>query len=187
MQGSDRLAARDGGARGHSPGSGDGPCDRVVSATGCGRATRTGTGSRPTWFRSFRCFEEALAALGVVVWPMVEFEADDALASGARAAAEDERVEQVIVCTPDKDLAQCVVGSRIVQLDRRKRVTRDAAGVRGEIRGDAGVHTGLPCRGRATRRMGIRGLAGGGLNRRPPCLPGTTTLKACRRTGGRGM
>jgi 5'-3' exonuclease len=73
--------------------------------------------------------EEVLSAAGVVVWPMVKFEADDALAAGAAAAARDARVNHVIICTPDKDLAQCVVGTRVVQLDRRKRVTRDEAGV----------------------------------------------------------
>ena len=77
----------------------------------------------------FPLLEEALSAAGVVVWPMVEFEADDALAAGATAAALDPRVERVIICTPDKDLAQCVRGTRIVQLDRRKRITRDEAGV----------------------------------------------------------
>jgi 5'-3' exonuclease len=73
--------------------------------------------------------EETLTAAGVVVWPMVEFEADDALAAGAVAAARDPRVDHVIICTPDKDLAQCVRGTRIVQLNRRTRVTRDEAGV----------------------------------------------------------
>src|SRR5262249_48044504 len=72
---------------------------------------------------------EALAALGVVVWPMVEFEADDALAAAAALAADDPRVDQVIVCTPDKDLAQCVRGARVVQLDRRTGQVRDASGV----------------------------------------------------------
>jgi 5'-3' exonuclease len=73
--------------------------------------------------------EETLSAAGIVVWPMVEFEADDALASGAVSAARDARVERVIICTPDKDLAQCVRGTRIVQLNRRTRITLDEAGV----------------------------------------------------------
>src|SRR5258706_12091254 len=73
--------------------------------------------------------EEALRALGVVVWPMVEFEADDALAAAATLAAADPRVDQVVVCTPDKDLAQCVRGDRIVQLDRRTREMRNESGV----------------------------------------------------------
>jgi 5'-3' exonuclease len=77
----------------------------------------------------FPILEEALQAMGVVVWPMIEFEADDALASAAERAASDEGVTQVVICTPDKDLAQCVRASRVVQLDRRKNVTRDEAGV----------------------------------------------------------
>jgi 5'-3' exonuclease len=77
----------------------------------------------------FPLLEEALSAAGIVVWPMVEFEADDALASGAVAAARDKRVGQVIICTPDKDLGQCVQGSRIVQLNRRTGVTLNEAGI----------------------------------------------------------
>jgi 5'-3' exonuclease len=77
----------------------------------------------------FPVLEEALEAMGVVVWPMVYFEADDALASAAASAAKDERVRQVLICTPDKDLAQCVVGTRVVQLDRRQNILRDEAGV----------------------------------------------------------
>ncbi len=90
---------------------------------------KTGDGIDPDLLVQFLLLEETLTAAGVVVWPMVEFEADDALAAGAFAAARDARVDQVIVCTPDKDLAQCVRGTRVVQLDRRKRVTRDEAGV----------------------------------------------------------
>jgi 5'-3' exonuclease len=77
----------------------------------------------------FSLLELALEAMGVVVWPMVELEADDALASAAAVAAGDERVEQVVICTPDKDLGQCVRGRRVVQLDRRRRVVYDEAGV----------------------------------------------------------
>lgn len=77
----------------------------------------------------FPILEEALEAMGVVVWPMVEFEADDALASAAAKAASDDRISRVIICTPDKDLCQCVVGTRVVQLDRRREVLRDEAGV----------------------------------------------------------
>jgi 5'-3' exonuclease len=77
----------------------------------------------------FPVLEEALEAMGVVVWPMVEYEADDALASAAAKAAQDKRVEQVLICTPDKDLGQCVVGTRVVQLDRRREILRDEAGV----------------------------------------------------------
>jgi 5'-3' exonuclease len=90
---------------------------------------KTGEGIDPLLVAQFTPVEEALAALGVAVWPMVEFEADDALAAAAAMAAADARVTQVVVCTPDKDLAQCVRGERVVQLDRRTRELRDAAGV----------------------------------------------------------
>jgi 5'-3' exonuclease len=90
---------------------------------------KTGEGIDPELFAQFPLLEESLAEAGVVVWPMVEFEADDALAAAAVAAARDTRVERVIICTPDKDLAQCVRGTRIVQLNRRTRVTYDEAGV----------------------------------------------------------
>jgi 5'-3' exonuclease len=91
---------------------------------------KTGEGLDPLLAAQFEPLEEALDALGVVVWPMVELEADDALASAAAMAADDPRVEQVLVCTPDKDLAQCVRGERVVQLDRRTGEVRDEAGVR---------------------------------------------------------
>src|SRR5438045_6693297 len=91
---------------------------------------KTGEGLDPLLYAQFQPLEDALSALGVVVWPMVEFEADDALAAAAVMAAADARVEQVVVCTPDKDLAQCVRGDRIVQLDRRTRESRNESGVR---------------------------------------------------------
>jgi 5'-3' exonuclease len=90
---------------------------------------KTAEGVPPELLSQFPLLEEALTALGIVVWPMIEFEADDALASAAALAAEDGRVERVVICTPDKDLAQCVRGERIVQLNRRTRVTLDQAGV----------------------------------------------------------
>jgi 5'-3' exonuclease len=90
---------------------------------------KTGEGIEPDLLAQFPLLEDVLSAAGVVVWPMVEFEADDALAAAAEAAARDPRVERVIICTPDKDLAQCVRGQRIVQLNRRTRVTLDEAGV----------------------------------------------------------
>ncbi|MDQ6735123.1 MAG: flap endonuclease [Nitrospirota bacterium] len=83
---------------------------------------KTGEGIEPALLAQFHFLEEVLSAAGIVVWPMVEFEADDALASAALAAARDTRVEQVVICTPDKDLSQCVQGNRIVQLNRRRRV-----------------------------------------------------------------
>jgi len=94
---------------------------------------KTGEGLDPLLSAQFQPLEEALRALGVVVWPMVEFEADDALAAAAVMAAADARVEQVVVCTPDKDLAQCVRGDRIVQLDRRTRELRNEPAVHGKF------------------------------------------------------
>jgi 5'-3' exonuclease len=90
---------------------------------------KTGEGMDPLLVAQFEPLEEALGALGVVVWPMVELEADDALAAAAAMSVADPRVEQVVVCTPDKDLAQCVRGDRVVQLDRRRREVRGEAGV----------------------------------------------------------
>lgn len=90
---------------------------------------KTGEGIDPHLWSQFPLLEEALEAFGVVVWPMVEYEADDALAAAAVRAASDPRVTQVRICTPDKDLSQCVSGSRIVQEDRLRRTTRDEAGV----------------------------------------------------------
>jgi len=94
---------------------------------------KTGAGVEPELLAQFPLLEEVLTAAGIVVWPMVEYEADDALASAAAAASRDERVERVIICTPDKDLAQCVRGKRIVQLNRRTGVTMDEAGVIGKF------------------------------------------------------
>jgi len=90
---------------------------------------KTSEGVPPELLSQFPILEEVLDAMGVMVWPMVYYEADDALASAAAKAAQDKQVEQVILCTPDKDLSQCVVGSRVVQLDRRRDATRDEAGV----------------------------------------------------------
>lgn len=90
---------------------------------------KTSEGVAPELLSQFPILEEALGAMGVVVWPMVEFEADDALASAAAKAAKDSRAQQVLICTPDKDLSQSVVGTRVVQLDRRREIVRDEAGV----------------------------------------------------------
>ena len=94
---------------------------------------KTGEGIDPLLYAQFPPLEDALSALGVVVWPMVEFEADDALAAAAAMASADPSVAQVVVCTPDKDLAQCVRGDRVVQLDRRTREVRDELGVRAKF------------------------------------------------------
>jgi len=90
---------------------------------------KTGEGVDPELMSQFPILEEAVDALGVLVWPMIEFEADDALAAAAAKAAEDDRVARVVICTPDKDLGQSVSGTRIVQLDRRRDVVRDEQGV----------------------------------------------------------
>jgi len=90
---------------------------------------KTSEGVPPELLSQFPILEEALQAMGIVVWPMTYFEADDALASAAAKAALDQRVNQVLICTPDKDLSQCVVGTRVVQLDRRREIVRDEAGV----------------------------------------------------------
>jgi len=90
---------------------------------------KTGAGIDPDLWSQFPLLEQALDALGLTVWPMVEFEADDALAAAAAMAARDARVGRIFICTPDKDLAQCVQGTRVVQFDRRTRTVRDEAGV----------------------------------------------------------
>jgi 5'-3' exonuclease len=94
---------------------------------------KTGAGIEPALWAQFGPLERGLQALGVVVWPMVEFEADDALASAAARAAADPRVDKVCLWTPDKDLAQCVVADQVVQVDRRSRQIRDAAAVRAKF------------------------------------------------------
>jgi 5'-3' exonuclease len=91
---------------------------------------KTGAGIEPALFAQFHPLEEALTAMGVVVWPMIEFEADDALASAAHLAAKEKKVERVAIWTPDKDLAQCVRGARVVQIDGRRKTIRDAVAVR---------------------------------------------------------
>lgn len=90
---------------------------------------KTGDGIEPALWAQFPILEEVLKAAGITTWPMVEFEADDALAAAAAQAAKDKRVSKVYICTPDKDLSQCVRGTRVVQMDRRKNEVRDEAGV----------------------------------------------------------
>ena len=105
--------------------------DQVIESfrNGLWPGYKTGEGIEPDLLAQFPLLEEVLSAAGIVVWPMVEFEADDALAAGAMLAAQDTQVQQVIICTPDKDLAQCVRGTRVVQLNRRTGVIYDEAGV----------------------------------------------------------
>jgi len=106
--------------------------DHVIESfrNGLWQGYKTSEGIEPDLLSQFPLLEEVLSSAGIVVWPMVEFEADDALAAAAVAAARDARVERVVICTPDKDLAQCVRGTRIVQLNRRTRVTYDEAGIK---------------------------------------------------------
>jgi len=105
--------------------------DHVVESfrNGLWDGYKTSEGVEPDLLAQFPVLEEVLSAAGIVVWPMIEFEADDALAGAAAAAAKDSRVERVVICTPDKDLAQCVKGTRIVQLNRRTNAVLDEAGV----------------------------------------------------------
>jgi len=91
---------------------------------------KTGAGIERALLAQFHPLEEALVAMGVVVWPMIELEADDALASAAHLASKDKKVQKVAIWTPDKDLAQCVQGTRVVQIDGRRKTIRDAAGIR---------------------------------------------------------
>ena len=106
--------------------------DHVIESfrNGLWPSYKTSEGMEPALLAQFHPLEEALVSMGVAVWPMVELEADDALASAARLAAVDERVEKVCIWTPDKDLAQCVRGERVVQMDRRANKMRDEAAVR---------------------------------------------------------
>jgi len=128
---------------------------------------KTGDGIEPALWAQFHPLEDALVAMGVVVWPMVELEADDALASAARIAAADERVEKVCIWTPDKDLAQCVDGDRVVQVDGRRKTIRNAAGVREKF----GVVPGL-----IPDFLGLVGDAADGY----PGIPGIGAVTAAR-------
>jgi 5'-3' exonuclease len=105
--------------------------DHVIESfrNGLWHGYKTSAGIDPALLSQFQLLEDSLTTMGVTVWPMVEFEADDALAAAAVRAAADPRVDRVVICTPDKDLAQCVRGTRIVQLNRRTRVVTDEAGV----------------------------------------------------------
>lgn len=109
--------------------------DHVIESfrNGLWRGYKTGAGIDPVLRAQFLPLEEALAAMGVAVWAMVELEADDALASAAWLAARQKQVEKICIWTPDKDLAQCVVGDRVVQIDGRRGIIRDAAAVRAKF------------------------------------------------------
>lgn len=109
--------------------------DHVIESfrNGLWAGYKTGAGIEPVLRSQFVPLEESLLAMGVTVWPMVELEADDALASAAYLAAQDDRVEKICIWTPDKDLAQCVVGNRVVQVDGRRNIIRDEEGVRAKF------------------------------------------------------
>jgi 5'-3' exonuclease len=115
--------------------------DHVVESfrNGLWPGYKTSAGMEPALLAQFHPLEDALAAMGVAVWPMVELEADDALATAAHLASADKRVEKVSIWTPDKDLAQCVRGTRVVQVDRRSQKILDAAGVRAKFGVDPGL------------------------------------------------
>ena len=134
---------------------------------------KTGAGIDPDLLSQFGLLEEALQALGVTVWPMVEYEADDALAAAAVKAAADSRVEQVLICTPDKDLAQCVRGSRVVQLNRRTNVVMDEAGVVAKFGVAPGVDSRLPRARRRCRRRLSRVWQAGAQSPRLRCSSAT--------------
>ena len=140
---------------------------------------KTGEGMDPLLYAQFQPLEDALRALGVVVWPMVEFEADDALAAAAAMAAADARVDQVVVCTPDKDLAQCVRGDRVVQLDRRTRELRNESAVRQKFGiPPASIPDWLALVGDSAD--GYPGLPGWGPGPRRRCSPATSTSSTFR-------
>ena len=129
---------------------------------------KTGDGIEPALRAQFEPLEDALAAMGVVVWPMVELEADDALASAAHLAAADKMVEKVCIWTPDKDLAQCVRGDRVVQMDRRGNAIRNAVGVKEKFGVDPHLIR-IILRWWETRRTGTRVLQVSGRRERRVC------------------
>lgn len=145
---------------------------------------KTGEGVDPDLLAQFHPLEEALQAMGVVVWPTVELEADDAMASAAATAVADPRVDQVLLCTPDKDLAQCVAGDRVVQFDRRARTVRNAAGVREKFGVDpASIPDYLALVGDAAD--GFPGLPGWGAKTASTVLARYGRLEEIPRDGGR--
>ena len=138
---------------------------------------KTSAGVDPTLLAQFDLLEIALYAMGVTVWPMVKLEADDALASAAAVAAADPAVDQVVICTPDKDLGQCVVGSRVVQMDRRKGLIIDEAGVRAKFGVGPGFDPRLSGPGGRQRRTAFPGSRGGAPRPRRRCWPATSIWK----------
>ena len=151
------------------------------------RGYKTSAGIDPDLLAQFHPLEDALRALGVVVWPMVEFEADDALASGAELAARDARVERVVICTPDKDLGQSVRGTRVVQLDRRRNLTRDEAGVVSKFGVPPGVDSRLPGARRRRRRRLSRTAWLGRRSRPRRCSRSSAISRPFRKTREPGV
>ena len=147
---------------------------------------KTGDGIEPDLLSQFELLEETLSAAGIVVWPMVEFEADDALATAAARAARDTRVERVIICTPDKDLAQCVRGTRVVQLNRRTNVVLDESGIVAKF-GVSPTSIADYLALVATRPTVIPACPAGEQSRRPQFSPGSSTSSPYQRTGVSGM
>ena len=143
---------------------------------------KSSAGIEPALLAQFPLLEEALRALGVTVWGMVELEADDALAAARARAAGHGEVERVVICTPDKDLAQCVSGRRVVQLDRRaERDPRRGRRARA-VRRRAGLDPGLPRARSATRRTASRASPAGGRRAPRRCWPATGTSRRSPRT-----
>ena len=142
---------------------------------------KTGAGVDPRLCAQFQPLEEALAAMGVAVWPMIELEADDALASAARIAAADDAVEQVCIWTPDKDLAQCVRGDRVVQVDRRANAIRNAEGVREKFGVDPRADPRPSRAGRRLRRTAIPASPGSARSAPRGCSTGTARSRTSRR------
>ena len=156
------------------------------SATTCGPGTRPVRASIPTCGPRPGRSRRPSGALGVLVWPMVELEADDALASGAAVADEDPDVEQVVICTPDKDLGQCVRGTRVVQLDRRKDVLIDEDGRASPSSGSARPPSPTTWPSWATARTGFPAWRAGEPSRPPRSWPGGPTSRTSRRTRATG-
>ncbi|HET9281129.1 MAG TPA: flap endonuclease [Candidatus Angelobacter sp.] len=147
---------------------------------------KTSEGVPEELLSQFPILEEALMAMGVVVWPMVEFEADDALASAAAKAAQDNRVQQVLICTPDKDLAQCVAGTKVVQWDRMRNIVRDEAGVIAKFCiGPKSIPDYLAVVGDSAD--GYPGIAGGALRPLLPSCLNTSILSQFPKTGRSGV
>ncbi|MEZ5270331.1 MAG: hypothetical protein R2789_17890 [Microthrixaceae bacterium] len=139
---------------------------------------KDGSGIDPDLWAQFPWLEDALRALGVTVWAMVEVEADDALAAAAAVAAADDRVERVVIATPDKDLAQCVQGDRVVQYDRRAQQFRGHGRCSRKYGGGSRVDPRLVGTGTGDSADGFPGLSGWGAKRRGSCVAG---LRAPRR------